>query len=143
MAFGIAIIVGNSIGVGIMRTPGDVAALLPSAPWFFGVWIAGGLYALLGALTLAEMGAMIPKSGGMYVIARRGLGEYPGFAIGWTDTISTCASLAAITIAIGEFAEGLFPALSGHASRTVRSRSGPGHHRRSVRSLSPRAHLRQ
>lgn len=118
-AFGVAVIVGNSIGVGIMRTPGDVAAWLPSAPWFFGVWIAGGIYALLGALTLAEPGAMIPRSGGMYVMARRGLGEYPGFAIGWTDTISTCASIAAITIAMGEYAGGLVPALQGHTSLTA------------------------
>jgi APA family basic amino acid/polyamine antiporter len=118
-AFGVAVIVGNSIGVGIMRTPGDVAAWLPSVPWFFGVWVAGGVYALLGALTLAEPGAMIPKSGGMYVMARRGLGEYPGFVIGWTDTISTCASIAAITIAMGEYAGGLIPALSGHVSATA------------------------
>jgi basic amino acid/polyamine antiporter, APA family len=119
LAFGVAVIVGNTIGVGIMRTPGDVAGWLPSAPWFFGVWIAGGVYALLGALTLAEPGAMIPKSGGMYVMARRGLGEYPGFVIGWTDTISTCASIAAITIAMGEYAGGLLPALQGHDSVTA------------------------
>ena len=116
LAFGVAVIVGNTIGVGIMRTPGEVAGLLPVAPWFFGVWVAGGIYALLGALTLAEPGAMIPKSGGMYVMARRGLGEYPGFAIGWTDTISTCASIAAITIAMGEYSEGLVPGLKGYAS---------------------------
>ena len=47
---------GNTIGVGILRTPGDVAAQLPSTPWFLGVWLVGGLYALLGALTLAELG---------------------------------------------------------------------------------------
>ncbi|MEO8032784.1 MAG: APC family permease [Gemmatimonadota bacterium] len=115
-AFGLAIIVGNTIGVGIMRTPGDVAALLPSLPWFIGVWIAGGLYALLGAMTMAEPGTMIPKSGGMYIVALRGLGRYPGFAIGWTDTISTCAAVAAITIAFGEYSEGLVPALQGKAS---------------------------
>ena len=119
VAFGVAVIVGNSIGAGIMRTPGDVAAWLPSTPWFLGIWIAGGIYALLGALTLAEPGAMIPQSGGMYVMARRGLGEYPGFVIGWTDTISTCASIAAITIAMGEYAGGLFPALEGHVSLTA------------------------
>ncbi len=116
VAFGLAIIVGNTIGVGIMRTPGDVAALLPSLPWFVGVWIAGGIYALFGAMTLAEAAAMLPKSGGMYVVVHRAMGRYPGFAIGWTDTISTAAAVAAITIAFGEYAEGLVPALQGRGS---------------------------
>lgn len=115
-AFGLAIIVGNTIGVGIMRTPGDVAALLPSLPWFIGVWLAGGIYALFGAMTLAEAAAMLPKSGGMYVVVLRALGHYPGFAVGWTDTISTSAAVAAITIAFGEYAEGLVPALQGKGS---------------------------
>jgi APA family basic amino acid/polyamine antiporter len=116
VAFGIAVIVGNTIGIGILRTPGDVASQLPSAPWFYGVWLAGGVYALLGALTLAELGAMIPKSGGQYVFARRALGEYAGFTIGWTDTISTAASVAAVTISMGEYSDALFPALAGHAT---------------------------
>ena len=43
VAFGLAIIVGNTIGVGILRTPGDIAARLPTVPWFLGIWIAGGI----------------------------------------------------------------------------------------------------
>ncbi|MFI5209545.1 MAG: APC family permease, partial [Gemmatimonadales bacterium] len=116
VAFGIAMIVGNTIGVGILRTPGEIAAQLPSAPWFYGVWLVGGVYALLGALTLAELGAMIPKSGGQYIFARRALGEYAGFTIGWTDTISSAASTAAITISMGEYSDALFPPLAGHAT---------------------------
>jgi APA family basic amino acid/polyamine antiporter len=108
--------VGNSIGVGILRTPGDVAQYLPSTPWFLGVWIAGGVYALLGALTLAELGAMLPESGGQYVFARRAFGDYAGFMIGWSDWISTCASLAAVTISVGDYSDALWPALSGHAA---------------------------
>lgn len=116
VAFGLAVIVGNTIGIGILRTPGDIASQLHSAPWFYGVWLAGGVYALLGALTLAELGAMIPKSGGQYVFARRALGEYAGFTIGWTDTISTAASVAAVTISMGEYSDALVPALAGHAT---------------------------
>lgn len=116
VAFGIAVIVGNTIGIGILRTPGGIAAQLPSAPWFYGVWLAGGIYALLGALTLAELGAMIPSSGGQYVFARRALGEYAGFTIGWTDTISSAAALAAVTISMGEYSDALVPALAGHAT---------------------------
>ncbi len=113
VAFGLAVIIGNSIGVGILRTPGEVARQLPSTPWFFGVWIAGGIYALLGALTLAELGAMIPESGGQYVFARRALGDYAGFMIGWSDWISTCASMAAVTVSMGDYSVALWPALAG------------------------------
>src|SRR5687767_2087743 len=87
VVFGATIIVGNTIAAGILRTPGDVAATLPSPVWFLGVWIAGGLYALAGAMTMAELAAALPKSGGQYVYARRALGGYGGFVIGWTDWV--------------------------------------------------------
>ena len=107
--FGATMIVGNTIGAGILRTPGDVAAALPSPAWFLGVWIAGGLYAMCGAMTMAELAAMLPKSGGQYVFARRAMGEYAGFVIGWTDWVSSAASLAAGAIALGELAGALWP----------------------------------
>src|SRR5262245_44379740 len=69
--FGITMIVGNTIGSGILRTPGEVAARLPSPAWFLGVWIAGALYSAAGAMTMAELAAMLPRSGGQYVYARR------------------------------------------------------------------------
>jgi APA family basic amino acid/polyamine antiporter len=67
VSFGVAVLVGNTILIGILRTPGDVAAGLPSPPLFIGVWIIGGLFALLGAISLAEPGAMLARSGGQYV----------------------------------------------------------------------------
>ncbi len=112
VAFGLAIIVGNTIGSGILRTPGDIAAALPSMNWFFGVWIAGGLYALGGAMTMAELAVALPQSGGQYVYARRALGEYPGFVVGWTDWFSVCGSAAAGSIALGELSGALFPAIA-------------------------------
>jgi APA family basic amino acid/polyamine antiporter len=112
VAFGLAIIVGNTIGSGILRTPGDVAAALPSTGWFIAVWVAGGLYALCGALTLAELAVLVPKSGGEYQFARRAFGEYPAFVIGWTDWISICAAGASIAIAFAELAGQQFPALA-------------------------------
>ena len=116
VAFGLAVIVGNTIGVGILRTPGEIATQLPSVPWFLGVWVAGGVYALLGALTLAELGVALRLSGGQYVFTRRALGDYAGFAIGWTDWISSNAAGALITVAIGEYSDVLFPVLHGHAA---------------------------
>lgn len=111
--FGLAVIIGNTIGAGIFRSPGTIAENLPNLWLFLGVWIAGGLYALLGAISVAELGAMIPRSGGQYVFARYALGEYAGFIVGWTDWLSTCGSTAAVAIVIGSFAVALFPALGG------------------------------
>jgi basic amino acid/polyamine antiporter, APA family len=104
LSFGLAVTVGNTIGGGILRTPGDIAALLPD-PWMFvGIWVVGGGYALLGANALAELGTMLPRSGGQYVFARHAFGHYAGFVVGWMDWISTCAATAAIAIVIGESA---------------------------------------
>ena len=96
MWFGIAAAIGNTIAAGIVRTPGDIAKLLPN-PWLFlGVWVLGGLYALLGASSLAELGAAIPRSGGQYNYSRRALGEYAGFIVGWSDWLSTAATNSAL-----------------------------------------------
>ena len=77
------------------------------------MWVIGGLYALLGAAQIAELGAMIPRSGGQYVFARYALGEYAGFVVGWSDWISTCGTTAAVSIVAAEFAAVLLPGLAG------------------------------
>jgi len=118
-AFGVAVIIGNTIGVGILRTPGEIAANVPSVPLFLGVWVAAGLYALFGALSLSEPGAMIPRSGGQYVIVHRALGAYPGFVVGWSDWLSTCGTMAAVSIVLGEYVGPLVPALVGHEAATA------------------------
>ena len=114
VGFGLAVIIGNTIGAGIFQAPGEIATRLPHPALFLGIWILGGLYALLGAISLAELGAMIPKSGGQYVFARYALGEYAGFIVGWSDWISTCGSTAAVSLLIGNFAGALLPQLNGH-----------------------------
>lgn len=113
VSFGVAVLIGNTIIVGILRTPGDVAARLPTPELFVGVWIAGGLYALLGAISMAEPGAMVAESGGQYVFVRRGLGEYPGFVVGWSDWISTCGAVSLGAMVFTEYLEPLVPALAG------------------------------
>jgi basic amino acid/polyamine antiporter, APA family len=113
VGFGLAVIIGNTIGAGIFKAPGQIAEQLPH-PWIFlGVWLLGGLYALLGAISIAELGTMIPRSGGQYVFARYALGEYAGFIVGWSDWISSCGSTAAVALVVGTFSGALIPALNG------------------------------
>jgi APA family basic amino acid/polyamine antiporter len=119
VAFGLAVIVGGVIGMGILRTPGEVAARLPDARLFLGVWVLGGLYALVGTVSVAELSTMLPRSGGFYVFARRALGEYPGFVIGWSDWLSTCGTVAAIALVVGEYAGTLVPRLAGRNAQVA------------------------
>src|SRR6476620_209726 len=116
VGFGLAVIIGNTIGAGIFRAPGTIAEQLPATVPFLLIWLGGGLYALLGAISLAELGTMLPRSGGQYVFSRYALGEYAGFIVGWSDWISSCGSTGAVSLLIGTFAVALFPSLDGHAT---------------------------
>jgi len=107
VGFGLAVIIGNTIGAGILRTPGEVAARLPNAWLFLAVWVLGGLYALVGAFSMSELAAMMPRSGGYYVFSRRALGHFMGFAVGWTDWLAQCGTTAAVSIVIGEYTDKL------------------------------------
>jgi basic amino acid/polyamine antiporter, APA family len=113
VGFGVAVAVGNTISAGIVRTPGDIAARLPSYWLFFSVWFGGALYALVSAFQLAELGAAIPKSGGQYNFSRRAIGDFAGFIVGWSDWLSTCGTTGAVGIVIGEYMAHLFPTLDG------------------------------
>ncbi len=112
IGFGLAVTIGGTIGMGILRTPGEVAARLPRPSLFLAVWILGGIYSLLGATSVAELATMIPRSGGWYIFAHRALGNYAGFVVGWSDWLSTCATVAAISLVVGEYTSVLFPGLA-------------------------------
>jgi len=114
IGFGLAVIVGSTIGIGVLRTPGLVAGQLPSRGAILSVWIVGGLYTLVGAACLAELGTMLPQAGGYYVYARRAFGDTAGFAVGWSDWITYCAVLGYVSIAMGEFTALLLPSLAGY-----------------------------
>jgi APA family basic amino acid/polyamine antiporter len=115
VVFGVAVAIGNTIGSGILKAPGEVASLLPTPVLFLGVWALGGLYAFLSALSIAELGTMIPRAGGQYAFARRALGDYPGFVVGISDWLSTCGSTAAAALVIGEYLAVLVPGLHAAA----------------------------
>lgn len=74
-----AVVIGAIIGVGIFFTPSRVAALAGSAELSLWTWAIGGLIALLGALTIAELGALVPRAGGQYEILRDAYGPATGF----------------------------------------------------------------
>src|SRR3954453_24255742 len=79
-----AIVVGTIIGSGIFLVPNLVARSLPSTPWIVGVWIFTGVLSFLGALAYAELGTMIPATGGQYVFLRDAYGPLLAFLCGWT-----------------------------------------------------------
>ena len=109
MGFGLAVSVGATIGVGILRTPGLVAEQFPSPFAIVLLWIVGGIFTLLGASSLTELGVMLPQAGGCYVYMRRAFGDTAGFAVGWTDWLMYCSILGYLSIAIAEFMSLLVP----------------------------------
>src|SRR2546427_450282 len=88
----VAVLVGSTIGGGIFRTPAVIAERVPAPLPMFGVWVLGGLLALCGALTYAELAALFPRSGGVYVYIREGFGRLPAFLFGWTELVLIRAS---------------------------------------------------
>ncbi len=100
----VAVLVGSTIGSGIFRTPALIATRVPAPVPMLGVWVLGGLLALCGALTYAELAAMHPRSGGVYVYVREGFGRLAAFLMGWTELLVIRASaLGAIATVFGEY----------------------------------------
>src|SRR5262249_41164419 len=105
-----ALVVGTVIGSGIFKKPQSIAENVPSFGLVAGVWVLGGLLALLGALALSEVGVLFPRSGGNYVFLREGFGRMFGFLYAWMEFwISRSASIAALATI---FAESFFNLLS-------------------------------
>ena len=112
-AFAVAVTVGGTVGPGILRSPGFVAAQATCPAMMLGLWALGGLYALLGTIAMAELCAFLPEAGGLYVYASEAFGEAAGVTIGWSDLIATSAAAASIAVTGADFAVGLWPALAG------------------------------
>lgn len=107
--FGIAILVGSTIGVGILRTPGTIASLLDNYWLIIACWLIGGAYVLIGVGSYAELATMLPKAGGSYNYVKRAFGNYAGFVTGWFDYITNAIAPAFFCIVIGEYMVILFP----------------------------------
>src|SRR5262245_20004440 len=99
-------VVGGIIGSGIFFTPAEVARALPTGGWILGVWTLGGVVALAGALSYAELGAMYPHAGGPYLYIRRAFGPLPAFLCGWMTMLSIATgALAAVAMGFAGYVE--------------------------------------
>ena len=102
--------IGSCIGSGIFRTPGLVAADLPSPFFILLIWALGGFIALTGALTFAEMGSMFPQAGGIYVYLKEAYGDLIGFLYGWAYlTVITSGAIAALCVVFAEYLDKIIP----------------------------------
>jgi basic amino acid/polyamine antiporter, APA family len=111
--------VGVMIGSAVFLTASDVARALPHPLAALGVWVVAALFSLAGALTIAELGAALPRAGGLYVYLREALGAPWGFLYGWAlFAVIQTASIAAVAVAFAEYA-GHFVPLSPRAIQLV------------------------
>ena len=110
---GILFVLGSVIGSGIFMTTGRMAAALPSATLIIAAWVAGGVLALTGGLTYAEMGSMYPRSGGVYVYLREGFGPLVAFLYGWAALlVFFSGGIAAVAVGFSDYVSYFVPALS-------------------------------
>ncbi|WP_354669352.1 APC family permease [Flavobacterium johnsoniae] len=116
LSFNIAVLIGGTIGVGILRTPGSIAEMLNNYWLILACWLFGGLYVLLGANSYSELATMLPKAGGSYNYIKRALGEYAGFLSGWYDYITNAIPPAFYCIVISEYIIILFPSLANYST---------------------------
>ncbi len=106
----VSLVVGVVVGAGIFLTPGVVAGHVPSPAGMAGVWLLTGLFTLTGALAFAELGAMLPASGGQYVFLREAYGPLVGFLCGWAFLVVIWSgTLAALAVAFASSLSHLVP----------------------------------
>lgn len=119
LAHAVAVSIGITIGSGIFRVPATVAGLLPAPGAIMLCWVLGGVIALCGALTVAELAAALPRSGGMFAYLLEGFGPLPAFLFGWAELVVVrAAALGAIATVFAEYL-GHFVPLSAGAVRVA------------------------
>ncbi len=112
VGFGIAVTIGGTIGTGILRKPGPIAQQLLDPVLIIAVWLAVGVYALVGSLSVIELGTMFPKAGAWYVYSRRAFGNYAGFVVGISSWFGTVAAMAFGASVMSEYIGLLVPDLA-------------------------------
>ena len=100
----VALVVGITIGSGIFRSPASIAQKVPDPTVMLLLWIAGGAITLCGALSLGELAAALPETGGLYAYLREGWGRLPAFLFGWAELVLIRANaLGGIAVVFGEY----------------------------------------
>ena len=100
----IGIVIGVTIGSGIFRTPASIATRVPDPGLMLAVWLLGGLISLCGALSVAELAAALPQTGGWYVYLRESWGRLLAFLFGWSELVLIRASASgAISTVFSEY----------------------------------------
>ena len=110
--FGVAVTLGGTVGTGILRKPGPIAASLHDPSLILILWVLVAIYALLGVSCLLELSLSIPKAGSWYIYAERAFGRYIGFLVGLTSWLGTVTALGFGSYTFSEYLIIVFPSLS-------------------------------
>ena len=110
--FGVAVTIGGTVGTGILRKPGPIAASLHDPSLIILLWVLVAIYALLGVSCLLELSLSIPKAGSWYIYAERAFGRYIGFLVGLTSWLGTVTALGFGSYTFSEYLIIIFPSLS-------------------------------
>lgn len=101
-----SIVVGSIIGSGVFMKPATMAAQTASPVWLALVWVIAGLFSLFGGLIYAEVGAMFPQTGGLYIFFQKMFGDFFAFMYGWAGfAVINTASVAAISFVCAQYAD--------------------------------------
>jgi basic amino acid/polyamine antiporter, APA family len=115
------LVIGGMVGSGIFLTTGIMATALPSAPLLLAAWVVGGLFALFGALSYAELSTMFPRSGGVFVFLKEAFGPLTAFMYGWAMLLVVLTGgVAAVAVGFADYLSYFLPALGpGHALASI------------------------
>src|ERR687890_1630738 len=108
------IVVGSMIGSGIFIVSAESSRLVGSPGWLLAAWALAGVLTITGALSCAELAAMMPRAGGQYVFLREAYGPAWGFLFGWSLLlVIQTGTIAAVAVAFANFLGVLVPSISG------------------------------
>ena len=112
--FGVAVTLGGTVGTGILRKPGPIAAALHSPTLIIALWVLVAIYALLGVSCVLELSLSIPKAGAWYGYAERAFGRYIGFLVGLSSWLGTVTALGFGAYTFSEYLAIPFPLLTSY-----------------------------